>query len=72
MPRHDLLLLDAAVVLQREDDRVFGSLEAKDRKALTECWRKGRWMFAGRACTWKAYSLMAWMTSLKRICEVRV
>lgn len=35
--RHDLLLLHAAVVLQREDDRVFGSLKVKERKDLTEC-----------------------------------
>lgn len=39
MVRHDLLLLDAAVVLQREDDRVVRRLMARERKELSV----GRW-----------------------------
>lgn len=37
MVRHDLLLLHAAVVLQREDDRVFRRLKVKERKEVMEC-----------------------------------
>lgn len=73
MVRHDPLLRHAAVVLQREDERVFGSLAGEGEESADGVTKDGEVHASGRRKrTWKACSLMAPMTSLKRICEVRV
>lgn len=74
--RHDPLLRHAAVVLQREDDRVVRSLKVEERGELMGSRWKGVVGGGGRQRgserTRKADSLMALMTSLNRIFEVSV